>query len=242
MPNYIKTIVKTDKDTLNDIMNKYSYEDKLSFNKIIPMPKDVDIENSSSGEFGLIYMYIDENNLEKKELIKETYKALVGMDIEKSWKYKELVSSKESLKKDTYVEKKSNSLDVTLEKYEDSYDHCINLAKKYIKNYKKYGYVTWYDWSVNNWGTKWDAKYFERNEDTMIFLTAWSFAQNVLLELSKRYPNALFECKFADEDIISDNAAKLTIQNGNVIKLRQNLREKEKEKIWDFELDSEYQK
>ena len=87
MPNYIKTIVKTDKDTLNDIMSKYSYEDKLSFNKIIPMPKDVDIRYSSSGLFGLIYMYIDENSLEKKKLINETYKSLMGMDIEKNLLY-----------------------------------------------------------------------------------------------------------------------------------------------------------
>ena len=29
-------------------------------------------------------------------------------------------------------------------------------AKKANKNIKEHGYADWYDWQVNNWGTKWD--------------------------------------------------------------------------------------
>ena len=43
---------------------------------------------------------------------------------------------------------------------------------------EKYGYSDWYDWSVNNWGTKWDADVnsWEREGDNDVYIgfnTAW---------------------------------------------------------------------
>lgn len=43
---------------------------------------------------------------------------------------------------------------------------------------EKYGYADWYDWSVNNWGTKWDAdvqSWEVDGDDVYIsFYTAWA--------------------------------------------------------------------
>ena len=41
MPNWVKTIVKTKPDVLKDILKKYSNEDGFSFEKVIPMPKEL---------------------------------------------------------------------------------------------------------------------------------------------------------------------------------------------------------
>lgn len=63
------------------------------------------------------------------------------------------------------------------------------------ENTKTYGYPDWYEWSVNNWGTKWNAYnhwQFEDVEDVVLeeidqigFQTAWSPPLPVIKELSR---------------------------------------------------------
>lgn len=72
---------------------------------------------------------------------------------------------------------------------------------------KLYGQNNWYDWSLANWGTKWDAYgYYEdedysHNRDSLRFLTAWSAPHPVLEKLSEMFPGVKFEHEWADEDI-----------------------------------------
>lgn len=40
---------------------------------------------------------------------------------------------------------------------EKTYRKELREAKAYISNFEKYGFGTWYDWSLENWGTKWNA-------------------------------------------------------------------------------------
>jgi hypothetical protein len=46
-----------------------------------------------------------------------------------------------------------------------------------IENKKKHGFCSWYDWSIANWGTKWDAKdrdlTFTEDKICGNFATAW---------------------------------------------------------------------
>lgn len=39
---------------------------------------------------------------------------------------------------------------------------------------EKYGHENWYDWCVDNWGTKWDADVHHADEKAICFTTAWS--------------------------------------------------------------------
>jgi len=60
----------------------------------------------------------------------------------------------------------------------------------------------WYDWSVENWGTKWDAAdTYEDDEGYICFDTAWSTPHELIGTLSERYSDLIFEVKFADEDL-----------------------------------------
>lgn len=38
------------------------------------------------------------------------------------------------------------------------FSNILELGKQYVENIKKYGYPQWYDWCVENWGTKWNVK------------------------------------------------------------------------------------
>jgi hypothetical protein len=52
----------------------------------------------------------------------------------------------------------------------------------------------WYDWSIANWGTKWDASDFSISRDsddhiTLTFDTAWSPSLGVTGRLADRFPS-----------------------------------------------------
>ena len=68
------------------------------------------------------------------------------------------------------------------------------------------GATDWYDWSIEHWGTKWnaaDSSLFE--DDTVVrFDTAWSHPYPVVAELSKRFPEDLIQVMYADEDLGSN--------------------------------------
>lgn len=52
----------------------------------------------------------------------------------------------------------------------------------------KYGFDNWYDWSINNWDTKWNAYNTDEVDEGITFLTAWSPPTKVLIALSKKFP------------------------------------------------------
>ena len=72
------------------------------------------------------------------------------------------------------------------------------------KERELYGASNWYDWSVANWGTKWNAYYsnIDKANNTMEFDTAWSCPLPVLDALAKLcYEHKVwFTGKWADED------------------------------------------
>jgi hypothetical protein len=90
----------------------------------------------------------------------------------------------------------------------------LKLGQKYRDNKKKYGYKTWYDWCVANWGTKWNAYNQEKPAANEIwFDTAWSCVHRLILKLSQMFPDATFDYTFADEDT-GANCGAIILKNG----------------------------
>ena len=67
----------------------------------------------------------------------------------------------------------------------------------------KYGENNWYDWSIANWGTKWNSYGYddhapqEFDGSTITFQTAWSFAHPIIAALAGKYPDLDFAVKWA---------------------------------------------
>lgn len=74
---------------------------------------------------------------------------------------------------------RSKDLDITAGSLgSDTCPEQIELVKKENANLEKHGFKNWYDWSVANWGTKWDVSECYANEIndntlTLAFDTAW---------------------------------------------------------------------
>lgn len=88
---------------------------------------------------------------------------------------------------------------------EEKLKELEELGKKAISNMEKYGSYTWYNWRLQNWGTKWDAcECYINNEDEnsvcICFDTAWSTPEPLMQELSQKYGVYVF-VQYADEDL-----------------------------------------
>lgn len=76
----------------------------------------------------------------------------------------------------------------------------------------------WYDWRVNNWGTKWNAYEISFHDNCIKFLTAWTMPQQVTEALSMQFPDCMFVHDWADEDL-GFNCGTGTIKGGYWIEM-----------------------
>jgi len=73
-----------------------------------------------------------------------------------------------------------------------------------LKAKEETGFLNWYDWSVENWGTKWNSYEFnwvEQRPEKLVFTfeTAWSTPEPVLQKLVRMYPMLKFSTMSFDE-------------------------------------------
>lgn len=88
------------------------------------------------------------------------------------------------------------------------------LFDKCCEAYEKTGYVYWYDWQLDNWGTKWNSYSCKRLDDNVFtFETAWSGVPKIIEAISKRFPNVVFIYEYADEDT-GNNTGYLKFKDG----------------------------
>lgn len=95
--------------------------------------------------------------------------------------------------------------------------HAITVAKR-AELIEKYGpLLDWYNWNIENWGTKWNAYNIERRDDeTLKFETAWAMPEPVIVALSKKFPDVEINVQYADENW-GHNYGAVTYKNGELI-------------------------
>jgi len=90
------------------------------------------------------------------------------------------------------------------EKGNPRFQYGLPMTKEIQKKLlEKYGCDNWYDWCVENWGTKWDVE-AELVDESEIYLryefdSAWSPPIDWLEEVAKQFPKLHFKLKYEEE-------------------------------------------
>ena len=196
MPNHVTNIIKIEgnpariKAVFEAIKNDEYGLGSIDFNKLVPMPPELDIEEGSQTKRGLkayqdfIEVYTFNGKKEDFDLLNIPEKSeqaflRVHPDIDQTeWK----------------------------------------LGKQAFQNQQKYGAATWYKWRTRNWGTKWNAYGYEGGVQfdgkTLQFLTAWAPPTPIVEKLAAMYPDLDFVHQWADEDI-GYNCGEIEYHNGS---------------------------
>lgn len=87
------------------------------------------------------------------------------------------------------------------------------LSYDRMQELKAQGIPNWYDWNIENWGTKWNAYNISSTDEYIRFDTAWSTPDKVIEALSEKFPDVEIRVKYADEDL-GYNCGTYTCLNG----------------------------
>lgn len=84
----------------------------------------------------------------------------------------------------------------------------------------KYGKNNWLDWSIANWGTKWNAFSFDDDDhfsnSTITFVTANNAPVPIVQRLSEMYPDITMRHQWADDNV-GYNCGQRIYKAGSVI-------------------------
>ena len=220
MPNYvINKVTCANMDELKKLLlNK---DENVDFNIVIPRPEELDI-TSGSHSYDIPSRYFHTEEAERKlakqrRIIGNVLEILYNNTITQEKFVKKVMADEKLIKKikafKGWYSRKSKNIKYAMKKKE-----LIETLENYIKgffNIKRYGERDWYDWSIKNWGTKWNAGATVVDSDIIEFQTAWSTPIPVFVELSKRMKDVAIIVHYADDDIGS-NCGTLVIVNGEV--------------------------
>lgn len=207
MPNHVKNILTVENVTekrFKQICDFAASEERaFDFNKIVPMPEDLNIPEGSANDFF-------------KGLWRR-FGGLLGCDPEANCTDILLMMTADELGEARgYIEgykRKNGESRTDLEIVREA----MRRGRQYFKNREMYGGCeTWYSWSIENWGTKWNTYDICTPEEEMFgweFSTAWSAPEPVLTVLSAIFRDARFVLRYADEDL-GHNCGIIEFENG----------------------------
>lgn len=178
MPNYVKNILSFDgdPDRVGRLFSAIQGENgPMDFNKLIPMPAELEIEAGSRTTAGF-----------KKYM---AFLAVTGLHTEMEPAY---LAAHPEIDREEW-----------------------DLGKQAFHNLQNFGCPTWYEWRIQNWGTKWNASSAEVSDGRLSFLTAWNAPKPIMEKLSEMFPTVSIHHAWADEDI-GHNCGERTYRNGDV--------------------------
>ena len=81
----------------------------------------------------------------------------------------------------------------------------INSGISQLRILAETGYVSWYEWSVENWGVRWPPDsitmlYESKNNLDFRFNTAWDFPEPIFSALGEKFPDMEIWCACIDEE------------------------------------------
>lgn len=201
MPNWTRNLLMVGNEKrmkiITDAHCPYCEENKkreLDFNTIIRMPDELNIEYGSKTIDGLAlalgekdpscpFLGQKEDKLEKKE-----FNALKGRLNDRFLMFH--LDSLTDAKMNFYQKRYGRDLPLVMD-----------IGRKALSNFLKYNALSWYDWSLENWGVKWNASDTLIQGTELYFKTPWDPPLKVFLELSRLHPEIPLAMIYADEQI-----------------------------------------
>ena len=192
MPNHIMSIIKFENEEMADLFEKKyvkveNGETIFDFNQLIPMPTELDItETSRKKDWMTAY------------LVAVNPHSAITVAGYKKWDSERFQHILSVLGKSSFFKEESCGSN------EAPNLKSVQEGEKYISNLEKYGYDTWYNWCVHNWGTKWNSYAYSRyafDKSVISFSTAWSAPFPVFEKLLQDNPDMSFMVYYADEDM-----------------------------------------
>lgn len=222
MPNWVENRLSYNgnETEIKEMLEKIRYDNAtigtIDFNKIISMPKSLDIECGSRTDKGI-------------EMVKNYLENLPAELKGKEGTYEEILEDLHN-----------HSADISDDEEKKIWDVGVTA----VDNLYKYNAPTWYEWCNDNWNTKWNACGYDENtdysdSDFIWFQTAWSAPIPVIKKLSEMYPNIELTLEFADEDL-GQNCGEMKFKGGDIIE--EYIPHTGKEamefaaKVWDYDL------
>ena len=195
MPNHIVNMITIngDEKQIAEVREQLRYLEEpigsLDFNKLIPMPESLKIEEGSHTTRA-IRLYLTAMNPDCAWLNPDhKMEQKAYLELQRLFDGENGFQSYEEIRND-----------IT----EEQIPELLQLGKQAVENKQRYGAATWYHWSMEHWGTKWNSYsgYGERvcAKNQFLFFTAWSEPEPVLQKLSERYPELEFHHQWADEN------------------------------------------
>lgn len=133
----------------------YGSNGAMDFNRLLPMPNELDIESSTRTDEGI--------NLVLAEMPQDEGEKVM-----------------DALYKNNSVARYFNSFHPASPEEQERFRllpkirqrEMLLLGQQAVSNVMNYGYKDWYDWCLANWGTKWNASDAGWEGDCLIFMTA----------------------------------------------------------------------
>lgn len=218
MPNYVinNIYLKGPQDDIDKLIallgnNIEDPEENIDFNNVIKMPETMNLVQGSVAEDYIAAYLKTLSDKERFDIAKKLQDIPARYDGNYFKKYKDAFTKELTDKDKEYL------VSWLSEDFKVLNPSSIEeVGKTYIDNIINYGADTWYDWSINNWGTKWNAFDSEIYNNTISFQTAWSASFPITEKLSEMFPDLSFVHEFADEDIGS-NCGEIEYMGGDVV-------------------------
>ena len=199
MPNWVQNTIRVTKD-IEKFKEVFIPNGEIDFNRIIPMPEDLDIQSGGSSykPNGVGYNDTDKVIIHFLQPIWENLYSDTKTQGEFATTSLETLKANKDIMSDIYSLHFWSSI-----QWDEYLQEDVTIKSKGYFNYKRYGFVDWHDFKTKQWGTKWNVDNTETyiTEDTrglfITFKTAWSTPFPIFSKLAEQFS---FDVLFADED------------------------------------------
>jgi hypothetical protein len=191
MPNWCSNdlIIAAKPEVLADILEKVKGEEGIpfDFDKVVPMPESLRVDDSSDWDNAFVAFYGSEGETMLSEDTPKAIRMLLGSERDRFSQLLERYKAKDAAELQAAILKENPNAKLR--------------AEVYYGNIKQHGHKTWYNWSVEHWGTKWnaaEAQIVKRDEKKVAFRfdTAWGPPVPVVEALGKQFPKAKITLRY----------------------------------------------